>query len=1068
MIRQKINIALDLGTSSVGWSVITDNYKILKTGVVLFEDPTNPKDGSSKAAERRTFRQARRQLNRKKVRLADFKKLITKELQWFDENTFNIIIKRYSPRLNLIKKGLEEPLNKEEIVQIIYTSFKHRGFNYQIDDEKSSNQVYESNTFPSLQKLAYFNKNGSVRNSELVAQIPRKDYANELKVILTNSKLDNDTIEKILNLFNRQRSFAVGPGSIKSPTSWGLYQKDKNGNIVKVANTIFDKTIGKCEVYKDEQRGLKNAPITEIFNLFNDLNNLKINDECLSKLHKEAIIKDLNSLKPITFNYLLKMFKDKNITGYRIDSNNKPLITPLKNTKTIINFLLENNLINKKEINFLDNNFLNKINDIFLVFVRNIEPNLYRTKLKELLKIDLEDSLINVFKNKLIGLSTTSSLSFKAMMEFINSFLDSSLNSSAFFYDKIQENKKSLNHFKFLDEDILQNSYLAPTIKKGVNLTFKVLNILLKKYRNDYEINIVSIELPRENNTYKEKQFIKQQQNNNAKILKEIAKELKLNDISNLSSKTKLKLKLWYTQNKKDPYSLQEINGLDVINNPNVYQIDHIIPFSISGDDSINNKVLTSSLNNQNKAQRTPFQTFKDKPFYNEFKENVLNNKLFNNTKKEKLLYEKDPKKEQLEFINRQLSDTRAISKTVLNVLTNFFNNNKNYPNVKVRNIKGNLTNYARYNFFDLPKNRDDYVHHAIDSLIINYFGSLPKLHEELEKQYLYDKITRQYKKQNKDEKMFSFNELYAFSNNARTFEQEINKVLEEKQISFYREIQYKINGAIADETIYSIKLKDEENVVVYNRLDLINSSKEELDYYFGKNAKKSLNICDKKLWTKLNALYLKNEALMKNDEKLKKMNPFLYDTERQEIVNKKYVVIDKIKVSKIKKIFAENKNIDMVYLNKKQDDKSGKLSLKPFNFRIYKNDEGKLVTIPLNIKCAKYNYNLKRVVIDEEKLNDILKKNGINNKKYFTVVNGMTFRLRNKDETFKDDYLFYSNGGGTLNENIMELKCLTRNNSSNRIKLSVLQVAKNFIIVRKNILGEIKKEIDLMKYFNL
>lgn len=206
----------------------------------------------------------------------------------------------------------------------------------------------------------------------------------------------------------------------------------------------------------------------------------------------------------------------------------------------------------------------------------------------------------------------------------------------------------------------------------------------------------------------------------------------------------------------------------------------------------------------------------------------------------------------------------------------------------------------------------------------------------------------------------------------------------------------------------------------------------------------------------------------MKNDEKLKKMNPFLYDTERQEIVNKKYVVIDKIKVSKIKKIFAENKNIDMVYLNKKQDDKSGKLSLKPFNFRIYKNDEGKLVTIPLNIKCAKYNYNLKRVVIDEEKLNDILKKNGINNKKYFTVVNGMTFRLRNKDETFKDDYLFYSNGGGTLNENIMELKCLTRNNSSNRIKLSVLQVAKNFIIVRKNILGEIKKEIDLMKYFNL
>ena len=36
--------------------------------------------------------------------------------------------------------------------------------------------------------------------------------------------------------------------------------------------------------------------------------------------------------------------------------------------------------------------------------------------------------------------------------------------------------------------------------------------------------------------------------------------------------------------------------------------IDHIIPFSISADDSMNNKVLTHSYNNKDKLDFTPYQ----------------------------------------------------------------------------------------------------------------------------------------------------------------------------------------------------------------------------------------------------------------------------------------------------------------------------------------------------------------------------------------------------------------------------------------------------------------------------
>ena len=73
----KYRLGLDIGITSVGWSVINlDENRIEDLGVRIFNAAENPKDGSSLAAPRREARGRRRLLRRKAYRVKRVKNLI--------------------------------------------------------------------------------------------------------------------------------------------------------------------------------------------------------------------------------------------------------------------------------------------------------------------------------------------------------------------------------------------------------------------------------------------------------------------------------------------------------------------------------------------------------------------------------------------------------------------------------------------------------------------------------------------------------------------------------------------------------------------------------------------------------------------------------------------------------------------------------------------------------------------------------------------------------------------------------------------------------------------------------
>lgn len=119
----RVNLGFDIGIASVGWSVLDNQTgKILETGVSIF-----PSGSASRNEERRSFRQSRRLIRRKKARICDLDHFLAKYGFPFPGNTG---ANPYEIRV----KGLTEKLSREELAIALHHLVKRRGISYDLKD----------------------------------------------------------------------------------------------------------------------------------------------------------------------------------------------------------------------------------------------------------------------------------------------------------------------------------------------------------------------------------------------------------------------------------------------------------------------------------------------------------------------------------------------------------------------------------------------------------------------------------------------------------------------------------------------------------------------------------------------------------------------------------------------------------------------------------------------------------------------------------------------------------------------------------------------------------------------
>jgi len=346
-----------------------------------------------------------------------------------------------------------------------------------------------------------------------------------------------------------------------------------------------------------------------------------------------------------------------------------------------------------------------------------------------------------------------------------------------------------------------ENAILSPVAKRAHNEALKVINAIRKRYG---ELDTIVIETARDRNSQEEKDRIKKIQKQAEELNKtceKLAKGVKLNKV------LKEKIKLYLEQDGKCLYSGKPIDFYTLLHDPLAYQVDHIIPISISMDDSFNNKVLVLGEYNHLKSNMTPYQFFmsgKAKGWtYREYKEYCLS--LYKNNQKKLLylLFEEDINKFSVrkKFIERNLVDTRYASRVILNTLINYFKANN--IDTKVHTIRGQITSIFR-NKVNLTKNRDYYYHHIVDALVIagiKKFGYLDKALSTYQ-DVKYD--------EEKGEVLEVVSEQDFFDSNYLKYLKSLKDINEcivyDKSLHISHKVDKKPNRQFTDETIYGVK----------------------------------------------------------------------------------------------------------------------------------------------------------------------------------------------------------------------------------------------------------------------
>ncbi|WP_411954623.1 type II CRISPR RNA-guided endonuclease Cas9 [Alkalibacillus sp. S2W] len=952
-------LGLDIGIASVGWGLIDEDQNIIDAGVRLFpEADVNNNEG------RRGFRGARRLLRRRRHRLERIKRLLTNYEIISDESDldYSEIATPYHVRV----KGLTTELTKNELAIALIHLGKRRGIhNVEAVEETKGNegstkeQLSENaaalkDRFVCELQLERLEEDGEVRGHQ--NRFKTDDYVREAEKLLEtqsnyHSEIDDEFVKTYIELLSNRREYWEGPGQ-GSEYGW---EED--------VNKWYEQMMGRCSYYPDELRAVKESYSAQLFNALNELNNLTISREendRLTKVEKESLIKNVyKKYKNPTLKQIAKNLgvDEHDIRGYRVNSKQNPIFTPL----TIYHDLKG---VTDKEDILEDPQVLDEIAEIVSI---NQTPSDVKKQLVEQLDLPLKEKELDELSQ--LNYTGTHSLSLKVIHQMLPDLWATNDNQMQLFSKYgLAPKEIDLSGRKYLPYNHIDDWILSPVVKRAFKQSIRIVNEVMKQYGEPKEI---VVELARESSSDDQKAFYRKLQKDNQEINRQVEEKLatagreKKKGIFN-------KLRLWHLQDGLCMYSLQPIPIDDLLDHHEKYEIDHIIPRSVSFDDSQKNKVLVKTDENQKKGNQTPHQYLKSgkgQITYDKFKTHILqmakNHQKMPKKKKEYLLEERDINKFDLqkEFINRNLVDTRYATRELLTLLTSFFKENDRQ--VHVKSINGAFTDFLRKQW-RFPKDRGaDFKHHAEDALIVGMAGYLFDHNKRLKKHNVVMTETKA-----ADAKT---GEVIDDSDFLESFNNRMNKVKAIKEYDKYKyshKVDMKPNRQLMNDTLYSTREYDGDEYVIEKITNLYDKDQTKLVDKLKKKPEKLL-------------MYHHDPQTYKSliqvmDQYSEAKNPLhKYYEEKGEYV-RKYSRKGNGPPVKSVKFYGDKLKThkDVSHKFNSENKKVVNLSIKPFRMDVYWDDgKYKFVTVRYNdLKDVGNRYQ-----IDEENYNTLLENKKIN-----------------------------------------------------------------------------------------
>lgn len=754
--KMRYRLGLDIGSNSIGWCLLrldAENkpHAIIRMGVRIFSDGRDPQNGTSLAVTRREKRQMRRRRDRLLQRKQHMLSALICLGFFPQDNAQRKELVQIDPYV-LRKKGLYEALSGPEFARTLFHINQRRGFLSNRKTDKKDNErgalkkaikdLHDKLQQENCQTLGEWLANRHEARLTVRARLrgtTLKDKAYDFYADRAMIEHEFDT------LWVKQHSF--------NPALFNSAAHDELKDILLYQRPLKPVKPGRCTLLPDEERAPIALPSVQRFRIYQEVNNLRIlsNDHTegppLTKAQRDRVVAALETGKNQTFKTGIRQLLElPPKTRFNLDDGKRE---QLKGNATAA--ILAKNMHFGERWHNLDPAMQDNIVEKLLTeaspsaLVKWLEENtgVDRASAERIAEANLPDGYSNLSR---VAISRVLPELMKDTVVYSDAVKSAGFDSHSLLSHAEQtgEIMEALpyygiplrRHVAFAkdnprNDEERYGKIANPTVHIGLNELRKVVNALIKRYGHPSD---VVVELARELKlSWKRKQEIQEEQKArqelNDKHVAEACAVLGLTQ-SNLDKNTRRelsqKMQLWVELNKdpldrRCPYTGEQISVTRLLSSE--VEIDHILPWSMTLDDSLNNKTVAMRRANHKKGNRTPYAAFGTQTSSEYDYRAILERAALMPLEKAKRFapdgYERWLKEDK-DFLARALNDTAYLSRIAKEYLSLIC------PPNKVHAIPGRMTALLRGKFGinqllsgSEHKNRNDHRHHALDAAVI-------------------------------------------------------------------------------------------------------------------------------------------------------------------------------------------------------------------------------------------------------------------------------------------------------------------------------------------------------------
>jgi CRISPR-associated endonuclease Csn1 len=742
----KHRLGVDLGTNSIGWWLVTlgDDGRpngSLAGGVRIFSDGRNPKDGSSLAVMRRVPRGMRRRRDRYLRRRHDLMNVLIATGLMPPDITERKNLQNADPYA-LRDRAAREPVAPHELGRALFHLNQRRGFKSNRKTDKNEDTKTSERINELRRRIA---ESGSSTLGQYLYRRRQKD-----KMVRARPEAgfypDRALYEDEFDFIRRMQE---------------VHHRLSGEQWEEIRDTIFFQRPlkpvepGWCLLESGEKRAHRALPATQEFRMVQEANNLRIvqrgqGSSQLSQEQRDKVLTELRNTKELKLEKLLKLLRLPEGTTVNLLDENR---TVLKGDETAAR-LSHKDIFGKawRKFSFerrsvIVQKLLETEQPDEIARIGQVEWGLDEAAATKLAHLPLPEGYARLSEKairKLLPIMEDQGLGYAEAAAEVPEYGHHSDFRSNLAHDQLPYYAEVMpRHVVGADPTKPRTDAIGhfgrianPTVHIGLNQLRRVVNRLIQIYGKPDEI---VIEIARElKMSQEEKDKARKTNNDNERANRR--REEQIRAAGGVPSADLLrKLRLWEEQKLGNinvcPFTGAPISFAMALTDAT--EIEHILPFSKTLDDSMANKILCLREVNRVKRDRAPFEAFQTNPQVGRYTcsyaeivaraDQLPPNKRWRFEPDAMQRYEEDAG-----FLDRQLNETKYLSRIARSYLSHLYDE-KGEARLRVRAIPGKLTAMLRGKWGlnsllrdhnrlggDTPrKNRHDHRHHAIDAFVI-------------------------------------------------------------------------------------------------------------------------------------------------------------------------------------------------------------------------------------------------------------------------------------------------------------------------------------------------------------